>query len=100
MEVQLKYYCDTKRHLVCSPYSLGNLHKMAKEFNIKKCWFHKNHYDIPKTRVKEITDKCELVDSREIVDIIKYDSIPEVPTTGACHSDHFTQEEFLYNGLD
>ena len=65
----LEYYCDDKRHLICKPYSIENLHKMAKELNIKKCWFHKNHYDIPKNRIKEITNKCILISSKEIVNI-------------------------------
>ena len=58
------------RHLVCEPYSIPNLHLMASELNIKKCWFHKNHYDIPKRRIEEITSKCTLVNSQEIVRII------------------------------
>jgi len=67
----MKFLCDNKRHLVCIPYSIENLHIMAKELGIKKCWFHKNHYDIPKKRIKEITDKCEIVNSQKILTIIK-----------------------------
>jgi hypothetical protein len=67
----MEYYCDDKRHLVCVPYSKENLHIMADELNIKRCWFHKDHYDIPKKRIKEITDKCNLVNSKEIVKIIR-----------------------------
>jgi len=44
---------------------------MAKDLNIKRCWFHKDHYDIPKLRIEEITKKCTLVGSREIVKIIR-----------------------------
>lgn len=45
---------------------------MANDLNIKKCWFHKNHYDIPKKRINEITSKChQIVTSKEILDIIK-----------------------------
>jgi len=57
----MKYFCDNNRHLVCKPYSIKNLHKMADELRIKKCWFHKNHYDIPKKRIEEI--KKELCNS-------------------------------------
>lgn len=64
------YYCDDARHLVCVPYSIQNLHKMAKDLNIKYGWFHKNHYDIPKTRIEEIKSKCQIVSSKEIVRII------------------------------
>jgi uncharacterized protein YrrD len=47
---------------------------MAEELGIKKCWFHKNHYDIPKKRIAEIQNKCIFVSSKEIVKIIKNDS--------------------------
>jgi len=67
----MEYYCDNKRHLVCKPYSVENLHKMADELGIKKCWFHKNHYDIPKRRIDEIKNKCKEVSPREILKIIK-----------------------------
>lgn len=67
----MKYFCDTSRHLICVPYSLQNLHKMAEDLGIKRCWFHKDHYDIPKRRVDEITAKCSVVSSKYIVDIIR-----------------------------
>lgn len=69
----MKYYCD-HRHLVCVPYNIENLHQMAMELGIKKCWFHKNHYDIPKRRVEEIQSKCEVVSTREIIRIIRRES--------------------------
>lgn len=70
----MRYLCDTSRHLICLPYSIANLHKMADDLGIKRCWFHagkKPHYDIPKRRINEITDKCEVITSEEIVTIIK-----------------------------
>jgi len=67
----MKFICDTKRHLICVPYSKENLHKMADELGICRCWFHKNHYDIPLRRIEEITKKCEVVSSKEIVKIIR-----------------------------
>ncbi len=69
--MNLKYYTDGKRHLICEPYSIANLHIMAIQLNIKKCWFHKNHYDIPKNRIIEIESKCILITSKEIINIIK-----------------------------
>jgi Protein of unknown function (DUF4031) len=65
------YLTDRKRHLICYPYSIDNLHKMAKDLNIKKCWFHKNHYDIPKKRVEEIESKCLFISSKLIIKIIR-----------------------------
>ena len=67
----MEYYCDEQRHLVCVPYSKENLHKMAEDLNIKRCWFHKDHYDMPKKRIKEISAKCTITGSREIFKIIK-----------------------------
>ncbi len=67
----MKYYCDTKRHLVCVPYSLDNLHRMAYALGINRCWFHKDHYDIPKRRIDEVMSHCEVVRSKDIVNIIK-----------------------------
>ena len=66
----MEYYCDDKRHLVCVPYSKENLHIMADELNIKRCWFHKDHYDIPKRRINEISAKCTIINSKEIIKII------------------------------
>ena len=69
---KIHYICDRARHLICEPYSIENLHIMAQNLNIKRVWFHKNHYDIPKKRIKEITNKCDrIVSSKEIVKIIK-----------------------------
>lgn len=67
----MKYYCDEMRHLVCVPYSIENLHAMANDLDIKKCWFHKGHYDIPKKRIAEIQAKCEVISPREILRIIR-----------------------------
>ena len=75
MENKLTYYCDNKRHLICLPYSTENLHKMAEDLNIKRCWFHGSarlpHYDIPKRRIEEIQSKCEIISDRDIYLIIQ-----------------------------
>jgi len=65
------FFCDEKRHLVCTPYSIENLHIMADQLGIKRCWFHRDHYDIPKRRILEIQSRCSIVGSREIIEIIK-----------------------------
>ena len=66
----MKYFCDSARHLVCIPYSEENLHKMGKDLGIHNCWFHKDHYDIPKKRFTEIAAKCTMVSSRDILRIV------------------------------
>lgn len=68
--MKIEFFCDKRRHLVCIPYSIENLHKMAEELNIKRSWFHKSHYDIPKKRIEEITEKCKVITSRHILMII------------------------------
>ena len=71
----MKFYCDNQRHLVCVPYSVENLHKMAEQLGIKRCWYHAasafKHYDIPKKRVAEVQAKCQVVSPRVILSIVK-----------------------------
>lgn len=70
----MEYFYDNQRHLVCKPYSVDNLHLMAKELAIKRCWFHsgdKPHYDIPKKMLKSIANTATLVTAKEILQIIK-----------------------------
>lgn len=71
---ELRYFCDERRHLVCLPYSVDNLHAMARELRIHRCWFHDGsyaHYDIPKRRVEEVKARCTVVREREILLIVK-----------------------------
>lgn len=69
------YICDNQRHLICIPYSIENLHIMAKDLNINRAWFHNKkgyeHYDIPKMRIEEIQNKCNIISSKELLTIIK-----------------------------
>lgn len=66
----MEYFCDNSRHLVCKPYSIINLHLMARDLNIKRCWFHKDHYDIPLKRIDEIKKRCTVIGSKQILEII------------------------------
>lgn len=85
----MKYVTDGKRHLICVPYSIDNLHLMAQELDINRCWFHKNHYDIPKKRASEIEKKCIKVSTKEILEIVLSPEYAEIiisdalPQTGA-----------------
>lgn len=68
------YLTDGKRHLICVPYSIDNLHQMADDLGIGRHWYHEgriSHYDIPKRRLNEITAKCHIVSSKEIVRIAR-----------------------------
>ena len=66
-------YCtDGKRHLICVPYSVENLHEMAQHLGIKKSWYHPSprpHYDVPKRRTEEIRTRCVSISSTELVRI-------------------------------
>jgi hypothetical protein len=42
---------------------------MADDLGIKRCWFHSDHYDIPKRRIAEIEAKCIFMSTRIIVKI-------------------------------
>jgi len=66
----MRYFYDRFRHLVCIPYSRDNLHAMAADLGIKRCWFDRDHYDIPKRRYAEIVRRCELVSPRVVLGII------------------------------
>ena len=68
----LRYYSDDRRHLVCVPYTLGNLARMAADLGLKRCWFHAGrhpHYDIPKRRMEEIAARTIHVTPRAILAI-------------------------------
>lgn len=70
----MRYLCDEKRHLICVPYSVSNLHRMAQKLGIKRCWYHKGrfpHYDIPKLMLPMIKEQCEVVSSKEILIVIR-----------------------------
>ena len=103
--MELTYVTDKKRHLVCVPYSIENLHIMAEQLGIKKCWFHKNHYDIPKQRIEEIGKQCKIVSPKNIVEIIKSPEYAHiiiedaVDINGAAPKDHFWQTQMKYNGV-
>lgn len=80
----LTYVCDGLRHLVCVPYSVENLHRMARELGLGRHWFHSSlrhpHYDIPVRRRVEIEKKCRRVRGRDILLIMAGDySCLEVP---------------------
>lgn len=70
-ELDITFICDNKRHLICFPYSKANMLLMATELGINPLWFHKDHYDIPKNRIEEISGKCKIISPKEIVKIIK-----------------------------
>ena len=67
----LVHFTDRKRHLICLPYSVDNLHKMAEFLGIKRSWFHRDHYDIPKKRIDGIEKKCLFMSTRDMVIVIQ-----------------------------
>ena len=74
----MRYITDGKRHLICIPYSIKNLHLMARNLAIGKWWYHKGgkknnypHYDIPKKDQKAIESLCDIVSPKELLTIIK-----------------------------
>ena len=73
-------YYDASRHVVCVPYSIENLHRMAVLLGIKRCWYHAKpypHYDMPKTYTPP-TNIIQ-VSSRQIVQICKENAMNWCP---------------------
>jgi hypothetical protein len=81
-------YYDNKRHIICTPYTVENIHRMAELLGLKRCWFHAKpypHYDMPKRWVADfglgldeallaldvVGVRYEQVDTRRIVKIIR-----------------------------
>ena len=77
MSGHLRYFCDDGRHLICLPYTRPNLHKMALDLGISRCWFHASprhpHYDIPKRQIERIKQdpRVTVISPREILLLIK-----------------------------
>ncbi len=71
----LTFYSDRQRHLVCVPYTVENLHRMARELGIHRSWFHAHprhpHYDVPKRRISEIAARTQVVSPRMILAITR-----------------------------
>ncbi len=77
----LEFVTDGRRHLVCRPYSIENLHRMAEGLSISRAWFHRDHYDIPKRRIADIESRCTLVSPRELLSLITQRKRKTTPTT-------------------
>lgn len=76
----MQYFYDTMRHLVCVPYSIDNLHVMAKDLGIGKHWFDPSpypHYDIPKRMMEAINRRAKQVRPREVLAIVKNKQLGE-----------------------
>jgi FMN phosphatase YigB (HAD superfamily) len=70
---ELDIVYDRLRHLACIPYSLENLHEAAKQVGINRCWFDRDHYDIPQKcieRIKQRSD-CREIRPREMLKIVR-----------------------------
>lgn len=71
------WLADGRRHLICWPYGLPELHAMAEALGIGRRWFHPGrdgrhpHYDIPREREAEILARCTLVRPRDILWVIR-----------------------------
>jgi len=67
---------DCQRHLIAVPYTKENLHRAAEQLGIKRCWSHKDHYDIPKRMMSRMPETAaEKVSPREIARIVRGKSL-------------------------
>lgn len=63
---------DDYRHLVCLPYSIDNLHELARCLNIGRHFYHAGrhpHYDIPVRRREALEELLPRVSSTDLVRI-------------------------------
>lgn len=68
-------YCDGSRHIIAYPYTRENLHRVARELGLRRHWFHASddhpHYDMPLSRVEELTRRCVKVPARDLLRIVR-----------------------------
>lgn len=68
---------DAQRHLVCEPYSVDNLHRMAEELGIGRHWYHASakypHYDVPKREWGRYAEdpRVNVVSPRVILEVVR-----------------------------
>lgn len=74
-----KLFVDRMRHLICVPYSIRDLHAMARNLKINRHWFHRDHYDVPKRRIGEINEIAIVVSPKVIARLIKSYHSPARP---------------------
>lgn len=63
---ELLYLTDGRKNIICLPYSIENLHQMAKELGMNEKYFNKDHYVVPDHMVDEIEDKCGKVSTQTL----------------------------------
>ena len=94
---------DGRRHLVCLPYSIRNLHMMGAQIGLGKHWFHRDHYDIPVTRIDSIRANSLHVSPKSIVRLIHAHNDParlsrmeSMPLQQTENHDHEARLHLLY----
>lgn len=58
---ELIYITDGVGNVICLPYSVENLHKMADDLGIAKRWYRDGHYKVPKEIADDLEEKCDKV---------------------------------------
>lgn len=61
MDGKIQLARDSKWRIVCSPYSVENLHKAAAEIGLARGYFHKTHYDVPAEFRGLVTARATLI---------------------------------------
>lgn len=62
---------DSKKRLVCMPYSVSNLHTVAKTLGMKRGLFRSSHYAVPASKLVEIQQKSVIITATQANMIIK-----------------------------
>lgn len=106
MDISKITFITDKKHLICVPYNLENLHKSANHLCIDPSLFKKNHYSIKeysKEIIEDISKSCrivktdnivEIIQSPEYADIIISDEVRASGANGNSHKFEATQIQF------
>jgi len=70
---QLKQYDGKRKHYAhLMADSTEELHKFAAMIDVKRCWFHKDHYDLSQDKFDDaVLSGAIVVTSRELVQLRK-----------------------------
>lgn len=68
---ELLFLSDGRRNLICVPYSIENMKKMADELGIKKTWLKKDRFVIPEDYFEVVETKCNIVSTQTLFRTLK-----------------------------
>jgi len=68
---EILFLTDGKENIICHPYSIENMKRMASELGIKSSWFKKDTFVVPKEFLETNEDKLDKVSSQTLFRTLK-----------------------------